>query len=220
MPSTANSPNSFLCEACVETLDDALRAERLGAQRIELCADLAQDGLTPPADLVGACLRRLAIPLMVMVRPRGGDFDYTASELARMADDIARFKSLGVAGVVFGMLDTRQRVAVDATRRLAELASPLDVTFHKAIDGARDVLEGLRALREVPEITRVLSSGGCPTAWQGRDVLRAMHALAGPRIAIIAAGKVSAANRQQIADYTGVREVHGRRVVEAESTVG
>jgi copper homeostasis protein len=220
MPSTANSPNSLLCEACVETLDDALRAERLGAQRIELCADLDADGLTPPSELVDACLRRLAIPLMVMVRPRGGDFVYAADEIARMAADIVHFRSLGVAGVVLGVLDAQRRVDIDATRRLAQLASPLDVTFHKAIDAARDVLEGLRALREVPEITRVLSSGGQATAWQGRDVLRAMHALAGPRIAIIAAGKVSAANRQRIADYTGVREVHGRRVVEAESAVG
>ena len=210
----------LLCEACVETLEDALRAERLGAQRVELCADLAADGLTPPAELVRACLQRLAIPLMVMIRPRGGDFVYSAGEIARMAEDIVHFKSLGVAGIVVGVLDAQHRVDVDATRRLAQRAAPLDVTFHKAIDATPDVLESLRALREIPAVTRVLSSGGCATAWQGRDVLRAMHALAGPRIAIIAAGKVSAANRQQIADYTGVREVHGRRVVEPESAIG
>ena len=217
MPST---PLPLLCEACVETLDDALRAERLGAQRIELCADLAQDGLTPPPELVRACLRRLTIPLMVMIRPRGGDFVYPDDELAQMAEDIVRFKSLGVAGVVLGVLDAQHRVDVDATRSLAQLAAPLEVTFHKAIDAARDVLEALAALREIPAVTRVLSSGGCATAWQGRDVLRAMHALAGPRIAIIAAGKVSTVNRQQIADYTGVREVHGKRVVEPEIVAG
>ena len=210
----------LLCEACVETLDDALRAERLGAQRIELCADLDADGLTPPPERVRACLQRLTIPLMVMIRPRGGDFVYSAGEIARMAEDIGHFKSLGVAGVVLGVLDAQDQVDVDATRRLAQLAAPLDVTFHKAIDAARDVLGALRALREIPGITRVLSSGGRATAWQGRDVLRAMHALAGPRIAVIAAGKVSAANRQQIADYTGVREVHGRRVVETEGAIG
>ena len=210
----------LLCEACVETLDDALRAQRLGAQRIELCADLDADGLTPPAELVRACLRSLTIPLMVMIRPRGGDFVYSAGEIARMAEDLVRFKSLGVAGVVLGVLDAQHRVDVDATHRLAQRAAPLDVTFHKAIDATLDVLEGLRALREIPAVTRVLSSGGHTTAWQGRDVLRAMYTLAGPRIAVIAAGKVSAANRQQIADYTGVREVHGRRIVEPESVAG
>ena len=86
--------------------------------------------------------------------------------------------------------------------------------------GRHAVLEALRALREIPAITRVLSSGGHATAWQGRDVLRAMHALAGPRVAVIAAGKISAANRQQVADYTGVREVHGKRVVETEDVSG
>ena len=217
MPST---PLPLLCEACVETLDDALRAERLGAQRIELCADLDADGLTPPPELVRACLRQLAIPLMVMIRPRGGNFVYSAGEIARMAEDIVLYKSLGVAGVVLGVLDAQHRVDVEATRRLAQLAAPLDVTFHKAIDAARDVLEALRALREIPEVTRVLSSGGEATAWQGRDVLRTMHAQAGPRIAVIAAGKVNAANRQQIADSTGVREVHGRRIVEPAGAIG
>ena len=209
----------LLCEACVETLDDAVRAERLGAQRIELCSALSEDGLTPASELVRECLRHVTIPLMVMIRPRGGDFGYTAGELARMADDIVRFKALGVAGVVVGVLDAGKRVAIEATRRLAELAAPLDVTFHKAIDATPDILDALRAVREITAITRVLSSGGAATAWQGRDVLRAMHALADPRLTIIAAGKVTAANRQRIADYTGVREVHGKRVVEPERDV-
>ena len=217
MPSAAKP---LLCEACVETLDDALRAERQGAQRIELCSALEEDGLTPDPELVRACLRSLTVPLMVMIRPRGGDFVYAAGELARMANDIVLFKALGVAGVVLGVLGADARVDVDATRRLAELAAPLDVTFHKAIDATPDVLESLRALREIRAVTRVLSSGGCATAWLGRDVLRAMHALAGPRLAIIAAGKVNAANRRQIADYTGVREVHGKRVVEPAGDAG
>lgn len=216
----SSTEKPLLCEVCVERLDDALRAERLGAQRIELCSALDEDGLTPARELARSCVRRLAIPVMVMIRPRGGDFVYTARELAVMADDIAFFKTLGVAGVVLGVLGADRRVDVEATRYLAELAAPLEVTFHKAIDATPDLPEALRTLREIAAISRVLTSGGSETAWQGRDVLRAMNAQAGPRVAIIAAGKVTAANRQRIADYTGVHEVHGKRVVEPDGDDG
>jgi copper homeostasis protein len=205
--------SALVLEACVEDLDAALAAERGGAHRIELCSALDQDGLTPSRELTRECVRRLSVPVMAMVRPRGGDFVYSAAEIAQMESEIEWFRRSGVAGVVFGLLTGEGRIDLVNTRRLVAAAQPLQVTFHKAIDASRDVLESLHELNSVAGLTRVLTSGGSDTAWNGRDVLRAMNDLADRRLTLIAAGRVLPENRVQIADYTGIRELHGRRIV-------
>jgi copper homeostasis protein len=205
--------SALVLEACVEDLDAALAAERGGAHRIELCSALNQDGLTPSRELTRECVRRLSVPVMAMVRPRGGDFVYSAAEIAQMESEIEWFRRSGVASVVLGLLTGEGRIDLVNTRRLVAAAQPLQVTFHKAIDASRDVLESLHELNSVAGLTRVLTSGGSDTAWNGRDVLRAMNDLAGRRLTLIAAGRVLPENRAQIADYTGIRELHGRRIV-------
>ena len=205
--------NSLIFEACVETLEDALAAERRGANRIELCSALDQDGLTPSEELTKQCVQNLSIPVMAMVRPRGGNFVYTEEELRQMEAEIEFFKQSGVAGVVFGLLTESGDIDVENTSRLARLAMPLDVTFHKAIDYSNDILRSFQQLNSINGITRVLTSGGMDTAWNGRNVLKQMQDLQGRRIKIIAAGKVLPDNREQIASFSGVSELHGKRVV-------
>lgn len=204
---------SPILEACVESIDEALAAERRGAHRIELCSALDQDGLTPSRELIGLCRRELSIPIMVMIRPRGGDFFYSDDEVAQMEDEIAFCKRSGVAGVVFGLLTREGEIDIKNTARLARAALPLDVTFHKAIDYSIDVLVSFARLNSIDGISRVLSSGACPTAWEGRDTLKAMQNMPGRRIEIIAAGRLLPENRERVADYTGVRELHGKRIV-------
>ena len=206
-----NHPLIF--EACVETLEDALVAEKHGANRIELCSALDQDGLTPSPELTMQCLQQLTIPVMAMVRPRGGNFVYSESEIKQMELEIEFFKQSGVAGVVFGLLTKDGTIDIENTRRLAKLASPLEVTFHKAIDYSIDVYRSFTELNAIEEVTRVLSSGGKDTAWNGRELLRQMQSMPGRKIKIIAAGKVTPENRNQIAEYTGVAELHGKRIV-------
>lgn len=205
--------NTLIFEACVETLEDALAAEKRGANRIELCSALDQDGLTPSKELTQQCVRNLSIPVMAMVRPRGGNFVYTEEEIRQMADEIEFFKQSGVAGVVFGLLTEAGDVDVENTSRLARLAMPLEVTFHKAIDYSNDILKSFQELNTIDGITRVLTSGGMDTARNGRDVLKQIQDLPGRRIRIIAAGKVLPENRDQIAAFTGVGELHGKRIV-------
>jgi len=203
----------LIFEACVETLEDALAAEQRGANRIELCSALDQDGLTPSPELTGQCVQNLTIPVMAMVRPRGGNFVYTEAEILEMEMEIEFFKHSGVAGVVFGLLTDDGAVDVENTRRLAKLASPLEVTFHKAIDYSNDILKSFQELNAIDGITRVLTSGGMDTAWNGRHILKQMQELPGRRIKIIAAGKVLPENRTQIAEFTGASELHGKRIV-------
>jgi copper homeostasis protein len=204
---------TLIFEACVETLEDALAAEKLGANRIELCSALDQDGLTPSPDLTRQCVQNLSIPVMAMIRPRGGNFVYSEDELLQMESEIAYFKQSGVAGVVFGLLTNDGSVDVENTRRLAKLAYPLEVTFHKAIDYSTDILKSFQELNAIEGITRVLTSGGMDTAWNGREILKQMQELPDRQIKIIAAGKVLPANRIQISEFTGITELHGKRIV-------
>ena len=204
---------TLILEACVETLADALDAQKLGANRIELCSALHKGGLTPSSELTMQCIKKLKIPIMVMVRPRGGDFVYSDSEIKQMESEIAFVKRAGVAGVVFGLLTKEGTIDIENTRRLASLASPLEVTFHKAIDSSFDVYKAFKELNTIEGVTRVLSSGGKDTAWNGRELLKQMQEFPGRTIKIIAAGKVTPENSIQIAVYTGIDELHGKRIV-------
>jgi copper homeostasis protein len=209
----AKATSELIFEACVESLEEALAAEKRGAHRIELCSDLAQDGLTPSKDLTLQCLKQLTIPVMAMVRPRGGNFVYSEAEFRQMAEEIGFFKQAGVSGVVFGLLTPENTIDIENTRYLANLAAPLEITFHKAIDYSTDVLKTFKELNTVNGITRVLTSGGMDTAWNGREIIKQMQDMPGRNIKIIAAGKILPENRLQIAEYTGVSELHGKRVV-------
>jgi copper homeostasis protein len=204
---------TLIFEACVESLEDALAAEQRGANRIELCSALDQDGLTPSPELTLQCVQHLTIPVMAMVRPRGGNFVYSETELLQMESEIEFFRQSGVAGVVFGLLTEDGTVDVENTRRLTRLTSLLEVTFHKAIDYSNDITKSFQELNTIDGITRVLTSGGMDTAWNGRYILKRMQELPSRRIKIIAAGKILPENRTQIAGFTGVSELHGKRIV-------
>lgn len=208
-----NPPIQLIFESCVETLADALAAEKSGANRIELCSALDQDGLSPSPELTIQCVHHLSIPVMAMVRPRGGDFIYSEEEIRKMELEIDFFKEAGVAGVVFGLLTKENKIDLKNIRRLAKRAAPLDVTFHKAIDSVADVLNSFQEINEIEEISRVLTSGGEDTAWNGRMTIKAMNELPERRIKIIAAGKIFPENRNKIAEFTGVSELHGKRIV-------
>lgn len=199
-------------EACVETFEEALLAEKLGANRIELCSDLANDGLTPSFELMQKVCSKLKIPVMAMIRPRAGDFVYLAEEISQMKNDIDLAKKAGVAGVVFGLLNLNNQIDSENTRLLATYASPLPVTFHKAIDLLKNQVEGVQILSEIPGIKRILTSGGKATALEGQETIRKMIKEANGQIIILVAGKVTNANVEEIQKLTGATELHGRRI--------
>lgn len=196
-----------LLEACVDSVASGVAAERGGAGRIELCADLAAGGTTPSAGTIAECRKRLSIPIVVMIRPRGGDFRYSDAEVAVMRRDIAHAKAAGVDGVVFGLL--RRNGAVDAARARSLLAAarPLDVTFHRAIDAARDPEEALDALMAIG-VDRVLTAGGTGTALRGAAGIARLVRQAAGRIGIIAGGGIDARNANAVVERSGVGEIH------------
>jgi copper homeostasis protein len=198
-----------ILESVVETLEAAVAAEAAGTARLELCVDLPAGGTTPPIALVRAVTARVAIPVFVMVRPRGGGFVYSAAERAIMRRDIGAVAAAGAAGIVAGALLEDGRVDVDTTREMVEAASGLPVTFHRAFDEAPDPIEALEHVVDAGA-ARVLTSGGAPTAREGADVLAQLVRRGGDRIAIVAAGGVRAENVAALLARTRVREVHAR----------
>jgi len=200
-------------EACVETFEEAQKAEQQGASRIELCSDLANDGLTPSLDLIQKTCDALKIPVMVMIRPRAGNFVHSEEEINRMKTDIHRAKQAGAAGVVFGLLDAGNKIDVQNTRLLTEYAYPLPVTFHKAIDELENPVEGVEVLKKISGIKRILTSGGKPSAMEGLETLKKMLQTAGENPIIMIAGKVTGKNVEELQQLTGAVEFHGRRIV-------
>ena len=203
----------FIREACVDTLENALKAESCGAERVELCSHLELDGLTPGEELLDSVMKQLNIPVHAMARTRPGDFVYSPAETEDILRDIDWLKSKGVAGVVIGMLDAEGKIDIPTTKKVTAYAAPLKVTFHKAIDESPDILEALRQIMGIPGITGVLTSGGKPTALEGAGILQKMVQLAGDRVEIIAAGKITSHNLEQLNMLIGARAYHGKRIV-------
>lgn len=199
----------MLVEACVDSVASAVAAERGGARRLELCDALFDGGTTPSAGMIAACRERVSIPLFVIIRPRGGGFVYSDDELDVMRRDIAAARGLGAHGVVIGALRPDGTVDPTRTRSLVEAAGDLPVTFHRAFDFTPDLGAALETL-VVTGVTRVLSSGGAPTARDGAPALASLVRQAGKRMGVMAGGGVREDHVRALVDATGVREVHVR----------
>lgn len=196
-----------LLEIAADSLASALSAERAGAHRIELCAALVEGGLTPSAAAIAMAREQLRIPLHVLIRPRAGDFVYTAQELELMRRDIVHCRQLGCDGVVLGVLDGNAAVDVPAMRRLLGDAGEMAVTFHRAIDVVAD---SAAALEQVIALgcQRVLTSGGADHAVAGAATIAQHVRQADGRIRVMAGAGLSRANVAQLVAQTGVSEVH------------
>lgn len=210
---------SVLIEAAVESLDDALAAVDGGADRLELCANLADGGTTPSEALIADVVEQVAIPVFVMIRPRGGSFVYSTSELDEMRRSMDRARELDVDGFVLGVLNASNRIDVIRTQSLVDVAGDLPVTFHRAFDRVADRIDALDTLVDLG-IGRVLTSGGAPTAEQGMAQLRELVEAAGDEIVILAGGGVRFQNVVELVEETGVTEIHARCEREAERIRG
>jgi copper homeostasis protein len=197
----------YLLEISVETVERAAAAERGGADRIELCADLSAGGLTPSRELLCGVREKVGISIFSMVRPRAGDFVYSASEFDGMKRAIVDARESRMDGVVLGMLRKDYRVDVERTQELVDLARPLPVTFHRSFDECADLREALEAVIRTGA-TRILTSGGATSAPEGAAVLAGLIHLSRGRIAILPGGGIRGSNIAELARRTGAREFH------------
>jgi len=200
--------NSVLLEVCATSVGSARAAERGGADRIELCSNLAVGGLTPDPALLASVLEAISIPVHVLIRPRAGDFVYTPAEFERMCREIEQAKSAGAAGVVIGILLPDGRIDVPRTRTLAQIARPLRVTFHRAFDETPDLFEALEdVIRGGADI--LLTSGGAPDIVSGSAAISRLRTQAGARLQIMAGGGLNVGNLADFVRSTGVLCLHG-----------
>lgn len=205
--------SNIIREACVETLEQALAAEKKGADRIELCGRLDLGGITPEYDLIRSCLQKLNIPIKVMIRPRGGNFVYTDGEYQSMVKDIEACKKLGVEEYVFGILKTDNTIDINRMISLSANVDDAPITFHKAIDELIDFKFAIEQLKTIPQVKHILTSGLAPTAMEGSEQLIQMIKIAEPEIQIVAAGKVTNENIDKLHSIVNAQEYHGRLIV-------
>jgi len=202
----------MILEACVENLKDAIAAEQQGANRIELCDNLNVGGTTPSYGTIYMAKKVLHIPIMVLIRPRSGNFIYNSQEIEIMKKDIAVCHEIGVQGVVIGALRADSTIDIDLIKELVEMANPMEITFHKAIDESNDILQECRKLGALG-INRLLTSGGKPTAMEGAAVINQIIEELKSQVQVIAAGKVTRENLAQITNAIHANEFHGQRIV-------
>ena len=199
-------------EACVESFEKALEAQNNGADRIELCENLSVGGTTPSYGTVKICLEKLNIPIFPMIRARGGNFVYSKDEIEIMKEDIKIFKDLGVKGLVLGCLTSDNKIDLELTKTLVNLAYPMEITFHKAIDEISNPLDYIEDLVNIG-IKRILTSGGKATALEGKDLINEMIKKSNGRLKIVVAGKVTKENLNELSNLISADEFHGKLIV-------
>ncbi|MEM7380156.1 MAG: copper homeostasis protein CutC [Bacteroidota bacterium] len=161
-------------EVCANSLESSLNAETAGADRIELCTELGVGGLTPSYGMIKEARKRLNIPIHVLIRPRSGDFTYSAEEFEIMKLDIAACQDLGCNGVVSGALHIDGRLDVERTQELLDSSGEMRFTFHRAFDWVKDPLETAKVLEKMG-VDYILTSGQQTTAVAGLPFLLELH---------------------------------------------
>tara|TARA_B100001758_G_scaffold241128_1_gene247575 strand:+ start:139 stop:765 length:627 start_codon:yes stop_codon:yes gene_type:complete len=195
----------MIIEVCAESYEYAMKAEKAGADRIELCKDLQLDGLTPDYESAKRTIDSLNIPVFVLIRPRKGDFIYSNEEFELMKSDVVKFKEMGCKGIVSGILNDDKSIDIKRTKELVELSRPLEFTFHRAFDVVSDPLNEIEKLIEIG-VNRVLTSGQKNKAIDGLDLLEELKNISNNRIVIMPGSGISP---MIIKKFKSFSEIHG-----------
>ena len=198
---------NYQLEVIAFSIASCIVAERAGADRIELCDNPGEGGTTPSFGMIKTARSKTSIALFPIIRPRGGDFLYSADEYEIMKHDVNVCKSLGCDGVVIGLLQPDGSIDEQKTSELVELAYPMDVTFHRAFDRVNDPFESLEKVIN-SGCKRILTSGLHPTAEQGINLIEQLVTLAGNRISIMPGSGIRAQNLQNIVFKSKATEFH------------
>ncbi len=197
----------IILEICANSISSALAAQEGGADRIELCDNMADGGTTPSYGTIKEARRQLDIQVYPIIRPRGGDFLYNEAEFESMIQDILICKELGCDGVVIGLLNADGTVDATRSKRLIEAAQPMGITYHRAFDRCRDPFQALETIIELG-CERILTSGQEPTAPEGTTLIAELIDKAAERIIIMPGSGVRVNNIACLVRETGAKEFH------------
>ena len=202
----------FCREVCVDNIKDAMRAVDLGANRIEYCSKLNEEGLTPNVEDVKYLLKNINIPIRIMIRPHSKSFNYSETDISVMLRDISTFKKIDIDGIVIGCLNKDDEIDLKKINLFIEKARPLKVIFHKAIDITSDPLKSLKNLIKYSNINGVLTSGGFKKAEDGVKLLKKMLDICPINFELIIAGKITSENINKINQKLSAKFYHGKKI--------
>jgi copper homeostasis protein len=209
-----------ILEVIACSVADAIEAQKGGAGRLEVIRDLDRGGLTPSIELVRAIKEAVDLPLRIMVRESDGFGTSGGREIERLCDAASGFSSLGIDGLVLGFLE-RGTIDLELTSRVLACAPGLKATFHHAFESAADQLQSVTQLKSLPQVDRILSSGGAGELEVRRGRLVAYEQAAAPEIEIIAGGGIDRNAIEILRRTTNIREFHvGRAAREGFSVAG
>ena len=203
----------FCKEVCVDNVKDAMRAVDLGANRIEYCSKLSEEGLTPDIEDVKYLLKNINIPLRIMIRPHSKSFNYSEQDISTILRDISTFKKIDIDGIVIGCLNNDDEIDLKKVNLLTEKARPLKVIFHKAIDITSNPLKSLKNLIKNSNVDGVLTSGGFKKAEDGVKLLKKMLDICPINFELIIAGKITSKNINKINQKLSAKFYHGKKIV-------
>ncbi|WP_290755564.1 MULTISPECIES: copper homeostasis protein CutC [unclassified Exiguobacterium] len=196
-----------MLEIITSTVEEAVAAEQAGADRIELVSALSEGGLTPSYGLIRQVVSTVEIPVHVLVRPHSKSFVYSKSDEETIITDIDLIRELGAAGIVVGSLTADGRVDEGFLGRIIKHKGELSLTFHRAIDSSRDILEAAEVLADFPEVDRILTSGGQATALEGKETIARLIADY-PDLIILPGSGITLENAEALLEATKASELH------------
>ena len=205
----------MIIEVCAESYEYAVKAEKAGADRIELCKDLHLDGLTPDLEIAKKTINKLNIPVFILIRPREGDFNYSNEEYELMKVDIEKFKEMGCKGIVSGVLNEDETIDLERTKELVELSRPLEFTFHRAFDIVQDPFKEIENLIDIG-VNRLLTSGQKDKAIDGLDLLNELKEKTNNKIVIMPGSGITIDNFKK---FNSFEEIHGSFTKELNTIV-
>ncbi|MEH7387317.1 copper homeostasis protein CutC [Bacillus sp. JJ1521] len=198
-----------IAEICCGSLEDALNAQKAGADRIELNNAMYLLGLTPSIGTIQQVVANCTIPIVVMVRPRPGGFLYNEFEFRTMISDIEAILDYNIEGIAFGCLDENCNIDIEKNREIIDIihSNNKDAVFHRAFDCVKDPFQSLEVLIDLG-VKRVLTSGLKSTATEGKEILTKLQHEYGDKIEILAGGGVNASNISNLMNETGILQYH------------
>lgn len=194
-------------------LESALISQKTGADRVELCADMSVGGTTPVIETIQHARKNLSIDLYVMIRPRGGNFVYSDSQLEQMKFEIETIKKLGINGFVFGILKEDRTINIEQNKALIDIAKPFPCTFHRAFD---EVLDYGQALEDVIScgFSTILTSGTFLYVMEGKEVLKQLVIQANNRIEIMPGGGLRSTNISELNEMVNANWYHSSAITD------
>ena len=197
----------YVLEACVDSVQSAIEAEKGGAGRVELCGNLIIGGTTPGSSLFRQVREHTDLEIRVLLRPRFGDFCYDDYEFDMMKEDAAMYRELKTDGIVTGILKPDGTLDTERMEVLSKVAGNMDMALHRAFDVCRDPFEALEQAVALGFKT-ILTSGQKNSAWEGRNLLKQLVEISNGRVEILHGAGITPEKVEQLILYTGGTSFH------------